>query len=306
VTYLAPLFTVGGGAYLESVRAYGVLTEIPDAGATDHICWVYDQDDASFDRAVRTFLAGGLDRGERLLCVGERVIHSISTDADGFAGAEALIAGGTLHTVTTAEAYEAAAGTFVPGEQRAYYDAATREAIADGYTGLRVVAEVTALAADPATRPTLLQWELLADDVIAEGGFTAMCAYSGALPGPALADVATVHPLVNTPAGTPPFQVFFDDDQVALTGSVDSFSADRLARVLASSPVSDQGAVLDLGRVEFVDVAASRVIARWAQDLNARSLPLEVRGASPLLRRMWQVLALSDIAPVRFAGSSTQ
>jgi hypothetical protein len=43
------------------------------------------------------------------------------------------------------------------------------------------------------------------------------------------------------------------------------------------------------------------VIARWAQDLNARALPLEVRGASPLLRRMWQVLALGEVAPVRFA-----
>jgi len=287
------------------VRAHGVLTDIPEAGTSDHICWVYDQDDASFDRAVRAFMAGGLDRGERLLCVGERVIASISTDGDGFAGAEALIADGALRTVTTAEAYEAA-GSFIAGEQRAYYDTATREAIADGYTGLRVVAEVSALAADPATRPTLVQWEQLADDVIAEGGgFTAMCAYSDALPGAALADAATVHPLVHAPAGAPPFQIFFDDHQVALAGSVDTFSADRLARVLASSPVSGQGAVLDLGRAEFVDVAASRVIARWAQDLTARSLPLEVRGASPLLRRMWQVLNLGEVAPVRFAGSST-
>jgi anti-anti-sigma regulatory factor len=109
---------------------------------------------------------------------------------------------------------------------------------------------------------------------------------------------------VHAPAGIPPFQVFFDDNRVALTGSVDTFSADRLARVLASSPVGAQGAVLDLGRVQFVDVAASRVIARWAQDLNARSLPLEVRGASPLLRRMWQVLALGEIAPVRFVGAA--
>jgi hypothetical protein len=304
VTFPGPLLSVGGGAYLGCVRAHGVLTEIPGAGTSDHICWVYDEDDAAFDRAVRTFLAGGLDRGERLLCVGERVIDSISTDADGLGDAEALIARGALRTLTTAQAYEAAS-TFVAGEQRAYYDAATREAIADGYTGLRVVAEVNALAADPATRAELVQWEHLADDFIAEGGgFTAMCAYSGELPGEALADVATVHPLVHAPAGIPPFQVFFDDNRVALTGSVDTFSADRLARVLASSPVGAQGAVLDLGRVQFVDVAASRVIARWAQDLNARSLPLEVRGASPLLRRMWQVLALGEIAPVRFVGAA--
>ena len=100
---------------------------------------------------------------------------------------------------------------------------------------------------------------------------------------------------------TPPFQIFFDGGHVALSGSVDTFGADRLARVLASSSVSGERAVLDLALVDFVDVAASRVIARWAQDLDARSLPLEVRGASPLLRRMWQVLGLERLAPVTFA-----
>jgi hypothetical protein len=286
------------------VRAHGLLTDIPGAGADEHICWVYDEDDEEFDRAVRRFLAGGLGRGERLLCVGERVIDSLSIDSDGFGGADALIADGTLRTLTTSEAYEAGRG-FAPSDQRDFYDAAAREAIADGYAGLRVVAEVSALAADPDSRAVLVQWEHVADGAIARrGGFTAMCAYRGDLAGEALDDVASVHPLVHAASGLPPFQVYFDDDSVALTGSVDAFSADRLARVLATSPVGEQGAVLDLGLVEFVDVAASRVIARWAQDLDARALTLEVRGASPLVRRMWRVLALGDIAPVRFAGAA--
>ena len=58
------------------MRAHGVLTAIPEAGASDHLCWVYE-DDAAFDHAAREFLAGGLARGERLLCVGERVIDSL-------------------------------------------------------------------------------------------------------------------------------------------------------------------------------------------------------------------------------------
>jgi MEDS: MEthanogen/methylotroph, DcmR Sensory domain/STAS domain len=274
--------------------------EIPGAGTADHICWVYDEDDAAFDRAVRRFLAGGLERHERVLVVGERVIACVGTAADGFGDAAALIADGTLRTLTTAQAYEAA-GEFAPGTQRAFYDAATQEALADGFAGLRVVAEVTPLAEDADVRSALVAWEHLADEYVAQGsGFTAMCAYSSRLAPQALAEVASVHPLVHAPAA-PPFQVFFDDDRVALSGSVDTFGADRLARVLASTPVGGDGAVLDVGLVDFVDVAASRVIARWAQDLDARSLPLEVRGASPLLRRMWQVLGLTRIAPVTFA-----
>jgi anti-anti-sigma regulatory factor len=275
------------------------VSQVPAASTSDHICWVYDEDDASFDRAVRRFLAGGLERDERLLVVGERVIASLGAAGDGIGDAAALIATGALRTLTTAEAYEAA-GDLVAGTQRTFYDAATRAALADGYSGLRVVAEVSPLAEDAGTRATLVEWEHLADEYAAEGsGFTAMCAYSSRLSAQALADVATVHPLVHADA-VPPFQVFFDDDRLALTGSVDTFSADRLARVLASSPVGDDGAVLDLGQVEFVDIAASRVIARWAQDLEARSLPLEVRGASPLLQRMWEVLGLTQVAPVAF------
>jgi anti-anti-sigma regulatory factor len=275
------------------------VTQVPAASTSDHICWVYDEDDASFDSAVRRFLAGGLERHERVLVIGERVIASVGTAGDGFGDVAALVAAGALRTLTTAEAY-AAAGEFVPGSQRTFYDTATRQALADGYSGLRVVAEVSPLAGAAGTRATLVEWEHVADRYVAEGsGFTALCAYSGRLPAQALADVASVHPLVHA-ATPPPFQVFFDDDRLALTGSVDTFSADRLARVLASSPVGNDGAVLDLGQVEFVDVAATRVIARWAQDLQARALPLEVRGASPLLQRMWRVLGLTQMAPVAF------
>ncbi|TFV61637.1 UNVERIFIED_ORG: STAS domain-containing protein [Bacillus sp. AZ43] len=283
------------------MRAHGTLAEVPGADVSDHLCWVYDADDPAFDRAVRRFLAGGLERGERLLCVGERVLDSIRSSGDGFSGADELIASGALRTVTTAEAY-ALAGAFRAADQRVYYDAATQQALADGYRGLRVVAEVSPLAADPTTRAELLQWEHLADEYIAEGGgFTAMCAYRGSLPAEALADASAVHPLVH--GDQPAFQIFFDDEAGAvLRGSVDTFSADRLARILATSPVDGDVAVLDLHAVDFVDVAGARVLARWARELDNRSIRLEVRGASALLRRMWRVLSLDELAPVHFSG----
>ena len=130
---------------------------------------------------------------------------------------------------------------------------------------------------------------------------TAMCAYGDDLPTDALADLASVHPLAHAPAGIPQFRVFVDDDRVVLTGSVDTFDADRLARVLAGSSTRHR-TVVDLDLLEFVDAAGCRVIARWAGDLRARGVPVEVRGASRMFRRIWQILALSDVAPVSFAG----
>jgi anti-anti-sigma factor len=286
------------------VRTHGPASDVPGAGPTDHVCWVYDGDDDDFDRAVGRFLAGGLDRGERLLCVGDRVIESLHHPAAELRDVDALLADGTLETLDTGNAYDSATG-FSPEEQFAFYDAATRRALDEGYQGLRVVAEVSALAADPVHRPALVEWEHLADRYVASGaGFTAMCAYSGELGRDALEDIASVHPLVHAPTRAPGFQLFFGEDGgLSLTGSVDTLSADRLARVLAFSPVAPPRAVLDLGQLEFIDVAACRVLARWAAALSARSIAVELAGASALVQRMWRLLSLDVIAPVAFSGA---
>ena len=177
------------------MRPSGSLDTVPGASAADHVCWVHGgDDDAAFDDAVRTFLAGGLDRGERLLCVGERVIDSVRKEAAPFIDVDKLVADGTLGLMTLAEAH-AATGSFSAENQFAFYDGATRRAVAEGYAGLRVVAELTPLAADPLRREELLRWEHLADRYMVEGpGMSALCAYRDDLPVEALTDVASVHP----------------------------------------------------------------------------------------------------------------
>ncbi|WP_051516031.1 MEDS domain-containing protein [Candidatus Blastococcus massiliensis] len=275
------------------------MTEPPGAGSADHLCWVHDDDEA-FDAAVREFLAGGLAHGERLLCVGARAIATLD-GADAHLGDVAgLRAGGVLETMTVAEAY-AAAGPLAADRQRAFYDAATNRALADGYRGLRVVADLSELAAAPEHRDELVRWEQVADELMASGsGMSAMCAYRGDLPAAVLGNVLAVHPLVHGPSHLTPFQLFFDDDRLALAGSVDTFSADRLAALLASTPRGSV-AVLDLTDLEFVDVAGCRALAGWAAAHPAGGAPLEFRGASALLRRAWRLLGLDEVAPVTFA-----
>jgi anti-anti-sigma factor len=111
------------------------------------------------------------------------------------------------------------------------------------------------------------------------------------------------HPAAHAPAGLAQFRVFFDGDALALAGSVDISDADRLAHMLAESP-SAPSVLLDLSRLEFADVAGSRVIARWATELRARGVPVEIRGASRLFRRIWHVLDLAEVASVAFAEES--
>ena len=282
------------------MRTHGLVEDVPEAAAADHLCWVY-ADEAAFDEAAREFLAGGLARGERVLCVGQRVIDSLGTLGRPAMDVADLIARGTVETLTLAEAYEAA-GPFLPEQQLAYYDAATRRAKDDGYRGLRVIAEVSDLAADPGQLPELLRWEHLADEYAAHGsGFSAMCAYRADLAPEALGDVASVHPLLRAPEEFSSFRLYVDGDHLSLVGTLDVFSVDRLARVLSATRVKDDGVVLDVTGLDFVDVAGCRALARWAARLYPGSVSVEVVGASSLLRRMWDLLNLGRLAPITFA-----
>lgn len=281
------------------VRTHGAIDERPGAGPADHVCWIYD-DDADFDAAVQEFFAGGMARGERVLCVGERVVEGLRTASGGVPDLEGLIAGGAVETLTLAEVH-AAAGPFRSEQQPACYDAATRRALDSGYRGLRVIAEISGLATDPARRAELVRWGQIADDYAAQGsGFSAMCAYRADLAPAALADVASVHPLVHAAREPSAFALFAEIDRLVLTGSLDAFSCDRLARLLASAPAAEGDVVLDVSALEFLDVASCRALARWVAGLAERSVAVQVTGASRLLRRMWHVLGLEELAPVTF------
>ncbi|MCV2490939.1 MEDS domain-containing protein [Geodermatophilus sp. YIM 151500] len=284
------------------MRAQGLLSEPGAVQPADHVCWTYEDVD-SFAPVARQFLAGGLARGERLLCVGDDVVDRIRRGVEPLADVDALLDRGALELLPLGDAYDSTAG-FAPEQQLTFYEAATRRARADGHRGIRVVADVTALAADPGRRADLLRWEHLADDFMASGsGMSAMCAYrSSVLDAGVVVDAASVHPVVHAPGGAPPFRVFFDDGRVAVAGEVDAVGAARLRRVLATSCADRSAVTLDLSRVEFVDVAGCRLVAEWARGLRDRSAEPRLTGTSPLFRRMWRLLRFDELTGVSPEG----
>jgi anti-anti-sigma factor len=288
------------------VRSSGLVTDPAAVGPADHVCWVYD-DVAAFTDVAGRFLAGGLALGERLLCVAEDdALEQLRRDPGPLGAVDDLVARGSLTLVPLDRAYTGD-GAFVPERQYDFYDSATRAAIAEGYTGLRVVAELTALAADPEQRAELVRWEHLADDFMAGGsGMSALCAYRrGPLGADVLTEVATVHPQLHGPDGSStddlaPFRVFVDGGRVTVAGSVDAFGADRLRRVLSSAPVDrNEVATLDLGALEFADAAGCRAFARWAQDRVRAGRPVALVGVSRLFARVWRLLGYDRITPTR-------
>jgi ABC-type transporter Mla MlaB component len=285
------------------VRDSGVLDERDPLTSADHVCWVYD-DPASFVDAAQRYLSVGLDRRERLLCVGEGLAADLRAAGEPFGSLDALVARGALRFDTLDAAY-AESGSLDAADQRAFYDAAVRAARAAGFTGLRVVAEVTPLARAAPARAGLVEWEHLADEFIASGsGMVALCAYRRrALCARAVADLTAVHPLVHAPQDPPSFRIWFDGPRVVLAGTVDTFAADRLARILAASPVGGPTAVLDLSRLEVADVAGCRALAEWARALHGRGVGLEVVHAPRSVLRIWRVLGMGGSTPVTFAAA---
>jgi ABC-type transporter Mla MlaB component len=249
------------------------------------VCWFYD-DGESFADAARAYLQAGLERGDRLMWIGDHFAARV-----GLPDAEELVERGTLQLLPTSSSYEAGQ-SFARGEQYAFYDDAVRRARADGYSGLCVVAELTAMAADPVRAPELLRWEHLADRFIAGGsGMTAMCLYRDTdVPEETVIGLASVHPWSRETADEPSFRTWFDGARLCLAGCVDTFCAPRLAEVLAATPPEGSAVVLDLAGLEFADAAGVRVIARWAEELQGREIALHLVGAPRFFRKMWHLL----------------
>ena len=289
-------------ATVRTVRPSGVLDERDELAGADHVCWVYD-DPAPFVDAAQRYLADGIARGERLLCIGDDLADEFRAAGELFGPLDDLVASGTLTFQAVSDAYDDGRGLSADG-QRTFYEAAVRDARAGGHTGLRVVADVTPLARTASGRADLVQWEHVADEFIASGaGMVAMCAYRRTtLDTDALADVTAVHPQVHAPLDPPSFRIWFDGARVVLAGTVDTFCCARLARVLVGTPVDRGPAVLDLSRLEVVDVAGCRTLASWARSLAGRGMRLRVEDPPRSLVRIWRLLGFDEPAPVAFAG----
>ena len=133
----------------------------------------------------------------------------------GVADTGTLVSGEAVRVISLEEFY----GTGEPVDPAAVikrYDAATQEALADGYRGLRVGADVTDLVRAPDQHDAFARCEVLLERYTSRHPLSAMCGYRREL-GDAVTQFACLH--AAAPAGLTPFQVFAcDDGAVGLLG----------------------------------------------------------------------------------------
>jgi hypothetical protein len=252
-------------------------------GSDGHACWGFDRTE-EFVEAALEFLEDGLRHGQRLAYVGSEPIDEQRERLAPLGDVGRMLDSGMLQLFELGHLYRV--GEPVDSEaQMAIYLGATEAAQAEGYTGLRVAAQVTDLVTAPHTWEAHLRWESTADRLLAPKSLAALCGYRReALPPQLMADLAAVHPAANTAAETFPFHLFGEGEELALSGEVDLFSGEALERVLDLAATEGQPPPLNLEALQFIDHHGAEVLAR--RGCRAHNSP-------PVVNRLRELLELN-------------
>lgn len=273
------------------MRSRGAVASPRGLGVADHVCWTYGSD-VAFREAAVAWLADGLAMGMKLMLTADRSVEGLLDDLAGLPDRDALVASGQLVVVPLRAVYDLDA-PIDPAAQLLVYEATVEAALAEGYAGIRVVSDGTSFACDAVRRASLERWELHADRWIAGGvPLSCLCTLDARRVAPgAIADVLRVHPCGHHDAGDVAFRVSGGEAGVVVDGEVDRFDAAAFGRLLGLAPPLG-GSVLDVSRLAFADHHAVLAIGEAVRTATG---PVVLRGATPALLRMWELLDLPAV-----------
>ncbi|MGN6276351.1 MAG: MEDS domain-containing protein [Solirubrobacterales bacterium] len=273
------------------MRAHGRIASGSRLGADGHACWIFDQQQ-EFVEAALEYLTDGLRAEQRIVYVGSESVEEQRELLAPLGNVGEMIDKGALQLFELTDLY--AVGEPVdPDAQVATYLAAANTAIADGYTGLRVAAQVTDLVAEPRTREAQVRWESVADRFITTHPLSAFCGYRrDLLPERLLGDLAAVHPASNEGHPAIPFHLFSDSGRVVLAGEVDFFSAPDFSRLLDLTCEADEQVSLDLSELDFIDHHGLTMLAAHTQRLATQG-GCAVHSPPPIVDRLCELLELT-------------
>ncbi|HEY7273501.1 MAG TPA: MEDS domain-containing protein [Actinoplanes sp.] len=229
-----------------------------DVATRVHVCWAYDDAAALVERA-HDFLAAGIAAGCQVWYVAESPVPVL---------AERLSAP-VFRFVALDSAYVADHPTEPAARVAAYRDA-TERAIADGYRGLRVAADVTPLVRSAADLEAFARYEHLVDRYMTTAPLTGMCGYDRSVLGDrTIAELACLHPLTNTPEVL--FRLHAGAGATVLGGELDPSNADVFAVALerADPPAVAGEIAMDATHLEFIDHRALMTLDEHARRRGA-------------------------------------
>jgi hypothetical protein len=277
------------------MRMIGPVGSCRELGVQDHLCWVHS-DRGDYRPRLGEFFRDGIERGLRVAYLGSGYARELRELLGRVAGIGPLRSGKAVRVISFEEFYGAAGEPVDPAAVIKRYDAATQEALADGYQGLRVGADVTDLVRSPDQQDAFARCEVLLERYSSRHPLSAMCGYRRDL-GDAVTQFACLHAAV--PAGLTPFQVFAcDDGAVGLLGEFDAAcqtAFERALRRIQPSP-DDPELIFDMSAVRFMDHHALLSLDSYAETCE---VPVVARSVPPLVGRVAQMLGLEHLGHLR-------
>jgi PAS domain S-box-containing protein len=162
----------------------------------DHLCLIYETADEQF-AAVVPFIGDGLARGERCLYVvddraADEVVGALSAAG---VNVEHEVRRGALRILTKRDAY-LKSGTFDPRRMITLLRRSTAEAVAAGFTGLRVTGEMTWALGSERGVGRLIEYEARLNGFLPGNRALAICQYNRRrFPAAIIREVLRTHPI---------------------------------------------------------------------------------------------------------------
>lgn len=248
------------------MRRHGIRFECLRMRPHDHIGWVF-AGEAGFEELACPFLAEGAARGERLMYVSGTPRPATAARLRDRYGSRVIT------IARTADVY-GESGIVDPVVQRAMYAAVLADALAAGFSGIRVAVDSTPLVTDETRLAAWIRWEHVADRFMADNPATGLCAFDGQrVDVNRLRHLSTLHPLAAAADPEPQFRMYSDDGSLSLEGHVDSFTVAQLPTALEVLP-RETSVLIDLS----VATLMSRVPLSGLRRLADEGVPVIIRG----------------------------
>ncbi|BCY10702.1 MEDS domain-containing protein [Actinoplanes sp. L3-i22] len=252
------------------MRRSAVIDTARGLSLHDHVGWVFEQP-ADFRANAGQFLADGLAARERILYVG----GAGTATPLGLDGLAAAIAGGQAEVTSIGQMYSAGEPIEPERQVDRFFEAAD-QALADGWTGLRIAADVTSLVRTDRQRAAWIRYEHLADAFIARRPVAGLCGFDRTvLDRTALAEATCPHAAL-TPGGSE-FRLYATGGpaaELALAGEIDPDNRRVLAAVLrhARPAPRDGRLTVDATALAFVDHRGLALLAAYANRLGVTAV----------------------------------
>lgn len=277
------------------MRVTGAADSIRDLGVQDHYCWVHSSPGA-YHACLAEFFAHGVARGLRPGYAGLASAEKLRDDVHNIDGCGEL-AGETITIISLEDMFQPAKPAD-PAKIIALYAAATEEALAAGYRGLRIGADVSDLVRMPGQQESFASCEFLLERYASGHPLSAMCSYDAGL-GETVQQFASLH--ASAPAGLTPFHlVAREDGAVGLTGEIDVTCEAAFRWALKRLQPADGGLVLDLSAATFIDHRGLLVLDEFVEKFPVQII---VRSLPPSARRLVGLLGMDRFSAQPEPGS---